>query len=426
MTKKIKASQSSPHYRSANGLFTLCALFLVSTVPVLSQQPITLAEADQRVSAIFQQSATTGMTFVAVRNHEVLIKTYGETFPGSGRAPEPNAILRLCSISKVFTADLLLKLAAEGKLAITDPLQRYAPPGKTVPDGADGTKITLLNLATHTAGLTREVGSYPRKTPHFTFPDRAFRWDWLPTQTLTAPPGTTATYSNVGFDLLGDALANAAHQSYAQLLHDHLLQPLNMWDTTLVPSADQCARLMRGATNEGPCTDTQPSGPSGGIYSTPTDMAKFLQYLLRVPGSPPPPGDDFTVYTKPQQLNWIYGLNHAGDPTGIGLAWIRLGDPATPSMVMEKTGGGAGFETYIALNPQTKTGVFLAATDGKGDSKIHFFEESNNLLAALAGVPPIPPKAHHARRSAAKHPKPLVRKHLPLASPRHTKRARKS
>lgn len=283
-------------------------------------------------------------------------------------------------------------------------------------------------MATHTAGLTREVSSYPRKTPHFTFPNRAFRWDWLPTQTLSAPPGTAALYSNVGFDLLGDALASATNQSYAHLLHDRLLQPLAMWDTTLVPSAAQCARLLQGIGNEGPCTDTQPSGPSGGVYSTPTDMAKFLQYLLRIPGSPAPPDQELSVYVEPKQLKSIYGLNHAGNPTGIGLAWIRLGDPGTPSMVLQKTGGGAGFETYIALNPQTRTGVFLAATYGKGDSHIHFFEEGNNLLAALAGVPPLPPKARHARPAAkhARNAKPQVRKRAPKAAPRRARRGQKS
>jgi D-alanyl-D-alanine-carboxypeptidase/D-alanyl-D-alanine-endopeptidase len=378
-------------------VIVLCALVVALFTPSWAQQPLSLAEADQRASTIFQQSGTTGMVLVAVRNQEVLIKAYGEAIPGSGHAPDANSLIRLCSVTKVFTTDLLLRLASEGKVALTDPLQQYAPPGKVVPDGADGTKIRLLDLATHTAGLTREVSSYPKKTPHFTFPNRAFRWDWLPTQTLTAPPGTAATYSNVGFDLLGDALASATHQSYAQLLHDRLLQPLNMWDTTLVPSAEQCSRLMQGASDQGPCTDTQASGPSGGIYSTPTDMVKLLQYLLRVPGAPTPPEGEFTIYVQPKQLKSIYGLNHAGDPTGIGLAWIQLGDPATTSMVMEKTGGGAGFETYIALNPQTKTGVFLAATDGKGESTIKFFEESNNLLAALAGVAPLPAKVHHAR-----------------------------
>jgi D-alanyl-D-alanine-carboxypeptidase/D-alanyl-D-alanine-endopeptidase len=78
-------------------------------------------------------------------------------------------------------------------------------------------------------------------------------------------------------------------------------------------------------------------------------------------------------------------------------------------MVMEKTGGGAGFETYIALSPQHQTGIFLAVTEGKGKAHVDFYQESNNLLAALANVPPILQKVHVAR-AARKHPKPHARK----------------
>jgi len=407
MQTPIKPIQKPSNCRRspAVSLIVTCLLLLVSPSSLPAQQPLSLADADARAQNLFQQSGVTGMVLVIVRNHEVMIKTYGETFPGSGHAPQPNAFIRLCSISKVFTADLLLKLVADGKVTLNDPLQRYAPPGKTVPNAPDGTPITLLDLATHTAGLTREVSSYPRKTPHFTFPDQDYRWTWLPTQTLSSTPGTAAMYSNVGFDLLGDALASAAHTSYATLLHDRLLQPLNMWDTTLVPSAEQCSRLMQGTGDEGPCTDTQPSGPSGGVYSTPIDVAKLLQYLLKIPGSPAPPAANLAVYLKPKDLKSTYGLSHAGDPTGIGLAWIQLGDPSTPSAILEKTGGGAGFETYIALNPARQTGVFLAATYGKGDAQLGFFQESNNLLAALANVPPLPPKVHKAH-PAKRRPKP--------------------
>jgi D-alanyl-D-alanine-carboxypeptidase/D-alanyl-D-alanine-endopeptidase len=278
-----------------------------------------------------------------------------------------------------------------------------------VPKAADGSSITLEDLATHTAGLTREVSSYPRNTPHFTFPDYAFRWSWLPKQKLLTPPGTAALYSNVGFDLLGDALASATHKTYAQLLHESLLQPLNMWDTTLVPSAEQCARLLQPIKDEGPCTDTQASGASGGVYSTPADMVKLLQYLLQIPGAPDQPAAALAVYLKPAQLKSVQGLNHAGDPTGIGLAWMQLGDPATPSAVIEKTGGGAGFTTYIALNPSRHTGIFVAVTWGKGEAQVDLFHESNNLRAALAAVTELPPKVHTAH-PASKHPKPHRRK----------------
>lgn len=403
--------------RTAFVISLACFVLLASAVSLAAQQPISLADADLRAQTIFQQSAVTGMVLVVVRSNQVMIKTYGETFPGSGHAPDPNSLIRLCSISKVFTADLLMKLAAYGKVGLTDPLQRYAPHGALVPKGADGTPITLLDLATHTSGLPREVSAYPAKIPHFTFPDRAFRWAWLPKQKLISTPGTAALYSNVGFDLLGDALAAASHKSYAHLVHDSVLRPLDMWDTTLVPSAEQCARLLRGTSDEGPCTDTQASGPSGGIYSTATDMAKFLRYLLHTPGSVAQPVDALAVYRKPQQLKSMQGLSHAGEPTGVGLAWIQLGDPTSPSMVMQKTGGGAGFSTYIALNPATETGIFIAAADGNGHAQIDFFHESNNLLAALANVAPLPPMVH-IDRAAVKHPKTRRRKGTTAAGSR--------
>lgn len=382
---------------------TLAAALWLSLAAALgAQQPMPLADAALRGQSIFEQSAVVGMVLVVVRNGEVMIKGYGETSPGSGRTPDSNSELRLCSISKVFTGDLLTRLSAAGTVSLTDPLQRFAPPHATVPQGPDGTPITLEDLALHTSGLPREVLPSPAKVPHFTFPSYAARWAWLPKQKLTAAPGTVALYSNIGFDLLGDALASASNKSYAQLLHETLLQPLGMWDTTLVPSQEQCARLLKPTKDQGPCTETLASGASSGVYSNAADMVKLLQYLLRVPTSVARPAGALAVYLKPAQLKSVQGLSHAGNPTGIGLGWVQLGDPATPSAIMEKTGGGAGFTTYIALSPSRQTGIFLAATWGKGDATIDFFHEANNLLAALANVPPLPPKVR---------PAPAARKH---------------
>ena len=345
---------SSACHRSAAKHFVLCILLLVSAVSVAAQQSLSLADADLRGQRIFQQSAVTGMVLVVVRNREVMVKTYGETAPASGHNPDANSLIRLCSISKVLTSDVLLKLVADGKVSLSDPLQRYAPRGKRVPQAADGGSITLLDLATHTAGLPREVSSYPRKTPHFTFPDYTLRWTWLPKQKLIASPGTAALYSNIGFDLLGDALASATGKSYAQLLHERLLQPLDMWDTTLFPSSEQCSRLLQPTGDEGPCAATEASGASGGVYSTGADMVKLLQYLLQTPGAPAQPSAALAVELDPQKLKSVDGLSHAGDPTGFGLAWIQLGDPANGSVVMEKTGGGAGFETTSHSASTTK------------------------------------------------------------------------
>jgi D-alanyl-D-alanine-carboxypeptidase/D-alanyl-D-alanine-endopeptidase len=104
-----------------------------------------------------------------------------------------------------------------------------------------------------------------------------------------------------------------------------------------------------------------------------------------------------TVYWKPSQLKSLRGLSHAGDPTGIGLGWIQLGNPDGPSVLMQKTGGGAGFLTYVALSVKRQTGIFVAVTDGKRRLRVDLFHEANNLLAAVANVPPLPPRARPAR-----------------------------
>ena len=373
-----------------------------------AQQPLSLADADQRGSEIFQQSGSTGMVMVVVRNRDVTIKGYGETAPGNGVRPDANSLVRLCSVSKIFAGELLTELANEGKVRLSDPLQRYAPSKRTVPKGAGGAQITLEELATHTSGLPREVSSYPANTPHFTFPDESFRWRWLPNQRLLYRPGTAAVYSNIGFDLLGDALASATHRSYAQLLSERIVHPLGLWDTTLVPSKGQCARLLVGTGDEGQCTETLASGASGGLYSTSTDMARVLQSLLRVPGTAIPASPAIAVALKPAQLKSVQGLSHAGDPTGIGPGWVQLGEGS--SALLEKTGGGAGFETYIALIPGEKTGIFVAATDGRGDSHFDLFHEVNNLLADLANVPPVPPRVRtvHATKKRQRRTLPKL------------------
>jgi D-alanyl-D-alanine-carboxypeptidase/D-alanyl-D-alanine-endopeptidase len=388
-------------------------LLFASAAAMNAQQPLSLADADRAGASIFQQSASTGMVLVVVRNHEAMTTSYGETSPGSGVKPDSTSLIRLCSISKVFAGELLTQLANEGKVKLTDPLQHFAPPKSIVPEGAGGSPITLLDLATHTSGLPREVSSYPAKAPHFTFPDQKFRWTWLPRQKLIYRPGTAAVYSNVGFDFLGDALASAAHKPYAQLLNERIVRPLGMRDTTLTPSKEQCARLLHGSGDEGLCTDTLASAASGGVYSTSADMAHMLQYLLRIMSGNASAAKAIPIYLKPAQLKSVQGLSHAGDPTGIGLGWVQLGDPDSPSALMEKTGGGAGFETYIALSPKRQTGIFIAITDGMGHAQIDFFHEANNLLAALANVPPLPPKTRPAPAAKKKHAHPHLRAPAP-------------
>jgi D-alanyl-D-alanine-carboxypeptidase/D-alanyl-D-alanine-endopeptidase len=333
------------------------------------------------------------MVLVVVRDNEVFFSGYGETAPDSHQLPTRDSLLRLCSLTKIFTTDVLAKLVTDKTVRLDDPLQRFAPRRIVVPKRVR--PITLLDLATHTSGLPRELGTAPRETAHFTYPDYRTRWRWLPNQRLRSTPGTAALYSNIAFDFLSDALQSAAHKQYAALLADRTINPLHMYDTTFFPTAAQCSRLLMSYKDEGPCTSTEETAGSSGLYSTATDMAIWLQYLLRAggPDTGAQDADAQAVYIRPADLVRQKGLDHAGEPTGIGLGWIHLLPVDGDSHIIEKTGGGAGFETYIAINHSRHTAIFLAATYGPVDTHLNFFNAANKLLLAVAGLPPLPSPA---------------------------------
>jgi D-alanyl-D-alanine-carboxypeptidase/D-alanyl-D-alanine-endopeptidase len=371
----------------------LASFFTLPFAHSVAQTPPSLPD-QQAVSSIgsdlFLQSGSTGMVLMVVRDNQIFFQGYGETAPGSHQLPTADSVLRLCSLTKIFTADVLAKLVADKTVRLDDPLQRYAPARIIVPKRER--PITLVDLATHTSGLRRELGNSPPDTPHFTFPDYRTRWRWLPNQRLLSVPGTAAVYSNVAFDLLSDALEVAAHKQYAALLAERTLNPLHMQNTTFFPTAEQCSRLMISVHEQGPCTATEATAGSSGLYSTATDMGIWLQYLLGTGSAGMPMQDPAAqaIYIVPSKLVSQKGLDHAGEPTGVGLGWIHMLPVSSDSHLVEKTGGGAGFTTYISINHSRRTAVFLAATWGSQDSHLNIFNATNKLLLAVAGLPPLP------------------------------------
>lgn len=383
-------------------LFVLFRPFAGGQAPPATPLP-DLASADALGEDLFLQSGSTGMVLLVVRDKQVFFNGYGETTPGSHQRPTKDSLVRLCSLTKIFTTDLLIKLVDDKTVKLDDPLQRYAPDHAVVPKRER--RITLFDLATHTSGLPREMGNAPPHTPHFTYPDFRTRWRWLPNQRLRSDPGAAALYSNVGFDFLGDALAAATHKQYAALLAERTLIPLHMWSTTYFPTLDQCSRLLTGAHDELACTITEPTAGSSGLYSSAADMTIWLKYLLGT-GSPGIPAQDVAaqkVYLLPESLVSQRGLDHAGEPTGVGLGWIHILPTDSPSHIIEKTGGGAGFETYVAINRTQRTAIFVAATEGPIDTHLNLFNSANKVLLAVAGLPPLPEPPPPSPKKTLKH-----------------------
>ena len=217
--------------------------------------------------AMWLSSGSPGMVLVVVRGNDVVIEGYGETAKGSGKEPDGKTLIRLGSITKTFTGELLASLSLDGKAHLTDPLKMYAG-GATVPSFGQR-EITLLDLATHSAGIPREIGDVPPNMKAFTWPTKQQRWDWLAKYRLEWEPGKDAAYSNVGFDLLADALSTAAGKPYVDLLHERITGPLGMNDTGVTSTQEQCSRLMLGSGIGGPGR-LRPRGRAASIPPAPT------------------------------------------------------------------------------------------------------------------------------------------------------------
>lgn len=349
--------------------------------PATDKTPVLAAGLD----AIYRDSRATGLVAAVVQGDQVMTRGFGRLAPNDPRVPDGRTLVRLESVSKLFAADLLSAEVAAGKVQLTDPLAAYAPPGWVAPKTNGGGMIRLMNLATHTSGMPRESGVKPTLTA----PEaEAARWAWLAKGRRLSPPQTEALYSNIAFDMLGDALTNAIHAPYVQALRTLVTGPLGMVDTGPSPTPEQCARMIVSdpVRPAFPCDDQQGWAASGGLYSTADDMARWLKAQL-APGAA---GDrrrisQATYFPRTAFAN-VSGLDHAGPASAIGLGWIELAADATHPRLLEKTGGGDGFLTYVVIDPARRIGVFVAFDNVSG-RRLHPVTVDANALVGALGAP---------------------------------------
>ncbi|MGH6895336.1 MAG: D-alanyl-D-alanine-carboxypeptidase/endopeptidase AmpH [Geminicoccaceae bacterium] len=368
----------------------LLTTLLAAPAPVRADSPLLEEAVGLSGLAMFMDSGATGMVLAVVRGDEDMVVGFGETAKGSGQEPDGKSLLRVGSISKAFAGELLGGLAAEGKVGLTDPLQRYAPDGARVPD-LDGRTITLLDLATHGAALPRELPlPPPAGSPPFAWPTNVDSYAWLAGYKLPWEPGSIAAYSNVGFNLLGGALATATGQSYEDLLRERITGPLGMADTVVAPSEEQCARLMTGygipGAEAAPCVGTANIAASGGVYSTADDMVLWLRHNLARADAAVWPTLALThaAYVQRQDLDAAIGFDEAGTMDAIALAWlVEMADGHRP-MILQKTGGLAGFMSYVAFAPGRDVGAFVAVNRIDFGMFAGLTEGVNELVAMLA------------------------------------------
>ncbi|MEU4690641.1 serine hydrolase domain-containing protein [Actinoplanes sp. NPDC023714] len=297
---------------------------------------------------------------------------------GHPARPVPGGRFRVGSITKTFVATVILQLAGEGRLRLDDTLQQWLP--GAVPGGAG---ITIRHLLQHTSGLFDYTEAlFTSVEDVLAARYRTFRPEELVALAAARPPlfapGTSWSYSNTNYILLGMIVRRATGRPYAKEVDRRILAPLRLHGTE-VPGTDITidgphAHGYEGIERDGAIvpldfTDLNPSmaGSAGEIVSTTADLNRFYRSLL-----------GGRLLRRPQLAAML--ANPAGE-LGYGLGIYQQPLPGGPTL-WGHSGGIFGYVTYSFSTPDAATQLSVSINPYFGD----FGEALLDLMLIAFGV----------------------------------------
>jgi CubicO group peptidase (beta-lactamase class C family) len=307
-----------------------------------------LPETIRRVDEIVAVAQSTGRVPSLVT--AVLRDGTLEYFTGAGELPkpDPDTQYRIGSISKTFTAALILQLRDEGRLSLDDPLYRHLP---GTPIGG----VTLRQLLGHVSGLQREpVGEWWERSSGLDV--EAFLAELTP-EKAAYPPHRSYHYSNLAYGLLGAAAERITGDSWEILLSKRLLDPLGLGRTTY-HATEPFARgyvvhPWHGTLREEPRHDAAAMAPAGQLWSTAADLGKWAAFLAGpAPAvlAPASVAQMFAPVVISDLESWTSGH-------GLGLQLWRRGE----RIFGGHTGSMPGYLAVLVVHRATRTGVVAFA-----------------------------------------------------------------
>ncbi|MER5377223.1 serine hydrolase domain-containing protein [Streptomyces sp. NPDC002553] len=218
-----------------------------------------------------------------------------------GHGPDENVQYRIGSITKTFTAVLVMRLRDEGALDLEDPLEKHLP-------GTGAGEATIAQLLAHTGGLAAESpGPWWERTPGSLRPDLA---DVLGDRPVLHPGGRRFHYSNPGYSLLGALVEELRGASWDEVLRREVLEPLGLDRTSTRPrhphAGGWAVHPWADVLLPEPAEDFGRMAAAGQLWSTTGDLARFAAFLahgddqvlcartlreMRTPAAPADPAD---------------------------------------------------------------------------------------------------------------------------------------
>jgi len=264
-----------------------------------------------------------------------------------GRAPDGDTVYEIGSITKTFTATLLAQAVKAGRLSLDTPVAQLLGDFKMPSRG--GKEITLGGIATQFSGLPRMPSNFApadAANPYADY-DAAKLRAFLAGYELPRDPGAAYEYSNLGFGLLGYALAQSVHTSYGALVEDGVLKPLGMNSTGVALTDAMRAHLAPGHDVNGKPAknwDLDALAGAGALRSTASDMTRYLRANMGL--DPSPLSEAMRFAQEPRR-----DMNKA---MRIGLAWIT-----TDKGIVWHNGGTGGYRSFAGFSADRRHGVVV-------------------------------------------------------------------
>jgi len=358
--------QVAPKYLRLLLFIHLCCCFLLlSNTPLYAQKSIE-DKIDKIISKAMIQEEFPGMAVAVIQDNKVLFKkTYGLRSRSGKEKVDEQTIFSIGSVSKAFTAVVLMQLVQEGKITLEDPIKKYL---KGLPE-AWGT-ITIQQFMTHTSGIPDVKGTKDEDS----FEATVKKAGKLP---MAFTPGKKQQYNNFNYAILGKLIEAISGRSYLDYMNQSLFTPLQMNRTGVKPGASNLAQghLEKKGQWKEITSHFQPGDyglPSGGLQTSLNDFIKLSQAL------------NGNTLLRPKNTNamWVpYSAKLSNTP-----GWhSRM---AGNDIVIHKGGGGTGIGSVCDYKIMPSQKLYVIVMTNKAGNKLSPATITDDILFKCFNIPP--------------------------------------
>lgn len=340
---------------------------------------------DRLLRAYHQQRQFNGGALVAEAGSTLYKAGHGHASMEWEVPNAPDTRFRIGSITKQFTAALVLLLVEDGRLSLDGTLAEYLPDYPK----PQAERVRIRHLLDHTSGIpsyTDLPDFMEDRTRDPLSPAEIAALTW--SEPLEFEPGTGFSYNNTGYVLLGWIVERVTGRPYDAVLRERILEPLGLRDTGYDHESEVRERGAVGYTRtltgyeNAPYIDTSLPHAAGMLYSTVEDLHRWMEALL---------GGE--VFEDPASLERMLTPNEHGYAYGIAIREVQLGEEGPTVRVFQHSGGIFGFSSVLRHLPhEGRTIVLLDNTAADLDPILE------GITAILYGLPAEVPKASIAER----------------------------